>query len=79
MNRLVELAAKLTPAQLEEVEDFAEFLISRNRPATGPVPKYLDVDAIAGMFEGLAPEKSSVELVHEANEAVAAKYDKYLK
>ena len=82
MNRLTELAAKLTPAQLKEVEDFAEFLLSRQMQAAQPQEKqpraargeYLDVDAIAGMFAGLAPEKTAVELAHEATEIRAAKY-----
>lgn len=86
MHRLNQLATKLTPEQLKEVEDFAEFLISRPAQATKQPAlverdgeKYLNVDSFAGMFAGLAPEKTSVELVHEANEAMAAKYDEHLK
>ena len=79
MNRLVELAEKLTPAQLKEVVDFAEFLIARPESSAQPVSRYLNVDSIAGMFAGLAPDKSAVDLVHEANEAMSARYDKYFK
>jgi hypothetical protein len=79
MHRLNELAEKLTPTQLREVEDFAEFLLSRQPPA-GPQPpalverdgqQYLNVDAIVGMFPDWAPGKTSVELQHEALEARA--------
>ena len=80
MDRLNELATKLTPAQVKEVEDFAEFLLSRKSEASKDAKaEYLDVDSFAGMFAGLAPNKTAVELVHEANEALASKYDKYLK
>jgi hypothetical protein len=36
MNRLTEPVAKLTPAQLKEVEDFAEFLVSRRADPAAP-------------------------------------------
>ena len=78
MHRLNELAAKLTPGQLKEVEDFAEFLISRRAPSEQQPAlverdgeKYVNVDAIAGMFADWAPDKTSVELQHEALEARA--------
>ena len=72
MHRLNELAAKLTPAQVKEVEDFAEFLLSRRAAIVErDGEKYLDVDAVAGMFADLAPDKTSVELQHEALEARA--------
>ncbi len=80
MHRLNELATKLTPDQVREVEDFAEFLLSRpGRQVRPQREEYLDVDAVAGMFAGLAPDKTAVELVHESNETLAAKYDKHLK
>jgi hypothetical protein len=80
MHRLNELAARLTPAQVNEVEDFAEFLLSRKRaPAT---PATVDrngqehlspaaVEAAAALLAGLAPDRTSVELQHEALEARA--------
>ena len=80
MHRLNELAAKLTPDQVREVEHFAESLLSRRgEESNGAKRDYLDVDSFAGMLEGLAPEKTAVELVHEANAAQAAKHDRYLK
>ncbi len=36
MHRLNELAAKLTPAQVKEVEDFAEFLANRQSEKKSP-------------------------------------------
>lgn len=79
MNRLLELASRLSPAQLKEVEDFAEFLGSRNGASRSQPRRFLDVDKIAGFFEGLAPEKTSVELAHEATEAMTEKYEKQFK
>lgn len=74
MHRLNEIASKLTPAQVKEVEDFASFLLAR-RQASAPDAgeTYLDVDSFAGMLAGLAPEKTAVELVHESNAAMAAR------
>ena len=40
---------------------------------------YLDVEKIVGMFAWFDPDVSSVDLIHEANEAEARKYDKYFK
>jgi len=77
MHRLNELVEKLSPAQLKEVEDFAEFLLSRKSSTSGGArSRFLDVDKIAGMFANLDPGKSSVDLVHETMERWAAKYDK---
>jgi hypothetical protein len=76
MHNLNELIAQLTPAQAKEVEDFAEFLLSRNESTVrAPAPGYLDVNSFAGMFAGLAPKKTAVELVHEANHAFVEKAD----
>ena len=82
MNHLNELAAKLTPAQLKEVEDFAEFLVTRRAPETPAAPttadvrpKYLNVDALVGLCAGMGGDKSSVELVHEAYQSRASKAD----
>ncbi len=75
MHRLNELVDKLTPQQLKEVEDFAEFLLTRqpdDRKASRP--KFLDVDSFAGMFAGLAPEKTAVELADEAKEFIVKKH-----
>jgi hypothetical protein len=79
MNRLIELASKLTPAQLREIEDFAAFLIARPAPPAPTAdaqPKYIDVDAIAGMFAGMGSDKSDKELVREAWDEIAAAYEK---
>ena len=79
MHRLNELANKLTPAQVKEVEDFAEFLLSRQPGIESDGETYLDVDPVAGMFAGLAPDKTDVELQHEASDALVEKYGKYFK
>ena len=82
MTRLLEIASRLTPAQLAEVEDFAEFLVARRdmvngkfiRAATPSPPPYVNVDAVAGMCAGMGGDKTDVELVHEATDARVAKY-----
>lgn len=72
MDRLAQLAARLTPSHHKEVEDFAEFLLARqvSGPAAAVVERdgefYLDVDKVAGMFAGMAPDRTDVELQHEA-------------
>jgi hypothetical protein len=79
MHRLNELATKLTPAQVKEVEDFAEFLISRApdeaesaRSNGGPG---VNVAALTGLCRGMGGDKSDKELIREAWDEIAAKYD----
>lgn len=75
MHRLNEIASKLAPAQVKELEDFGEFLLARRQAAAPDAGEtYLDVDSFAGMLAGMAPEKTAVELVHESNAVMAAKY-----
>jgi hypothetical protein len=85
MHRLNELAAKLTPAQVKEVEDFAEFLLAQ-RNGRSPIAtrepaqqnqtaNRINVDALIGMFAGMGGDKSSKELIREAWDEIAAKYD----
>jgi hypothetical protein len=77
MHRLNELAAKLTPIEVKEVEDFAEFLIARGGSRNKAVPSggRIDVDALIGMFEGMGGDKSDKELIREAWDDVIAKYE----
>jgi hypothetical protein len=87
MHRLSELAEKLTPTQLKEVEDFAEFLITRcavrnadptptsSAVAQQPPANRINVDALIGMFAGMGGDKSDKELIREAWDEIAAKYD----
>jgi len=72
MHRLNELATKLTPDQLKEVEDFAEFLISREANAAAPAaePRRISFDGWAGCLAGIEPEKSDKEFVREAWDGV---------
>jgi hypothetical protein len=74
MHRLNELAAQLTPEQVREVEDFAEFLIRRRGAATattataGPVEQGSGIrfEGWAGCLKEVEPEKSDRQLVREA-------------
>ncbi len=81
MHRLNEIAGRLSPAQVKEVEDFAEFLLARRgllRP-DGTGEKRLnrnDVDGMIGMLEGMGGDKSNKELIGEAWDDASAKYDK---
>jgi hypothetical protein len=75
MHRLNELVEKLTPSQVKEVEDFAEFLLARkSQSKRKDREEYLDVSKVAGMLANLAPEKTAVELAHEATDALTEKY-----
>lgn len=80
MHRLNELAAQLTPAQVKEVEDFAEFLLSRQGHVTGSAPEAaarnkISFDGWAGCLANVEPEKSNKELIREAWDAVIDKLD----
>jgi hypothetical protein len=78
MHRLNDLVEKLTPQQIKEVEDFAEFLATRRRESSvTPVrPKYIDVDGLIGLCAGMGGDKSDKELIREAWDEVVDKYDK---
>jgi hypothetical protein len=63
MHRLNELAAKLTPAQLQEVEDFAEFLLVRRDAKECPAPdsgkeRKISFEGWAGCMADVHPELS---------------------
>lgn len=80
MHRLNELAARLTEAQVKEVEDFAEFLLSRQQDAAPATPKppeesELKFDGWAGCLAHVDPQKSNKELIREAWDSVADKLD----
>jgi hypothetical protein len=75
MHRLNEIVSKLSPAQLREVENFAEFLASKRGTDATPDARFLNVEIVAGMLDALDPGKSSVDLVHEEMQQWAAKYD----
>ena len=64
MHRLNELVEKLTPSQVREVEDFAEFLISR-RPLPAPqgqLPEHkISFEGWAGCLAHVHPEMSDDE------------------
>ena len=78
MHRLNELAAKLTPAQVKEVEDFAEFLIARGEEgteATPRPPRKISFEGWAGALAHVDPQKSNKQLIREAWDEVAAKHD----
>lgn len=74
MHRLNELAAKLTPAQVKEVEDFAEFLLSQRpvAPLGAPTDR-INLDALMGLCKGMGGDKSDKKLIREAWDDIAAK------
>jgi hypothetical protein len=78
MSRLTDIASKLTPAQLLEVEDFAAFLSSRpsemSSDSNSPAENRIDVAALAGLCEGMGATKTAVELVHDARRSVSDQY-----
>jgi hypothetical protein len=75
MHRLNELAARLTSAQVREVEDFAESLAARSsaRVPSSP-PRRISFEGWAGCLSNV--DKSGVELAHEAADLVARKLDR---
>ena len=75
MHRLNEIVSKLSPAQLREVENFAEFLASKRGTDRSQDSRFLDVENVAGMLDALDPGKSSVDLVHEEMQQWGSRYD----
>jgi hypothetical protein len=78
---VLELDEKLTPDELQQVKNFAEFLLARRAanvqtPAATAQRKYVDVKALAGLCAGMGADKTDVELAHEATEIRAAKFDR---
>jgi hypothetical protein len=79
MEKLLEIAKRLSQTQLTEVEHFAEFLAARGRrpPAAGPkrTPAGgIDVSALVGLCEGMGGSKTSKELIKEAWRDITDKY-----
>lgn len=74
MHRLNELAARLTPEQIREVEDFAEFLADRRRSEPVPTHRAVSFEGWAGRLAHV--DKSAVELAHEAADIIARGADK---
>jgi len=82
MNRLTELAAKLTPAQLKEVEDFAEFLAvhdgSARKAASKKEPLRLaNIDALVGLCSGMGGDRTNKELIRQSWDDVVKKATSY--
>lgn len=79
MHRLNELATKLTPAQVKEVEDFAEFLIARAKASTASPSaqssRKISFEGWGGALAGVESEKSNKQIIQEAWDEIAAKYD----
>jgi hypothetical protein len=79
MTQTLETTQPLTTDERRQVQDYAEFLISRreSRAATAQDqrPNRINVDALIGMFAGMGGDKSNKELIREAWDEIAAKYD----
>jgi hypothetical protein len=79
MHRLNEIAEKLTPAQIREVEDFAESLASRRGDGVVGSPNTehkISFEGWAGCLAHIDPEKSDKQFVREAWDAVIDKIEK---
>lgn len=58
---LEEIIKKLPPEALQEVEDFASFLLEKKRPQQRQKPKF----EWAGCLKDYEPSKSSVDIQHD--------------
>jgi hypothetical protein len=79
MQKLLEIASRLSQSQLTEVEDFAEFLAARGTGTPGAGPKRtpaggIDVSALVGLCEGMGGSRTSKELIKEALRDLTDKY-----
>lgn len=76
MTQTLNLTQPLTDDERKKVQDYAESLIAgRANAQAKSAPKYVDVDALMGMFAGMGGDKSDKELIREAWDDIAAKYD----
>lgn len=79
MHRLNQLAAELTPAQVKQLEDFAEFLIAREKQNAAPArsgahSSGIEADQLMGLCKDMGGDKSDNELIRAAWDDIAAKY-----
>jgi hypothetical protein len=70
MTELLKLTECLTDEERARVHAYAERLIAER---SGSANVHLNVDAIAGICQGMANGKSAVELVHEVMDKWAGK------
>jgi hypothetical protein len=75
MSRLTELASKLSPDQLREVEDFAEFLTTRAGAPNRPPKSRINVDALYGLCSGMGGDKSDKDVVRDGWNGVVDKLE----
>lgn len=66
MHRLNELAARLTPAQIREVEDFAEFLAARKPAIPTPPAGRINVDAVPCICRDLGGDATDKQLLRSS-------------
>ena len=81
MTQTLQVKTALTPEELKQVQDFAEFLVSRriSRPVTPSREgraNNIDVDALMGLCKGMGGDKSDKELIREAWDSVIDKLEK---
>ena len=76
MTQALNLTQPLTDDERKKVQNYAESLIANRGPSEGKsAPKYVDVDALLGMFAGMGGDKSDKQLIREAWDEISAKYD----
>lgn len=67
MTRLLELTSKLTPSELKQVEDFAEFLSKKNGHVSHHAgATHVDISGLVGLCKGMGGDRSDDELIREA-------------
>ena len=81
MTQTLETTKPLTDDERRQVQNYAEFLIARREAAAASAdpqdrkPNRINVDALIGMFAGMGGDKPDKELIREAWDEIAAKYD----
>jgi hypothetical protein len=76
MTQTLNVTKPLTDEEQRKVQAFAEQLIAHRSVENTPQgQQHVNVDALHGMFAGLGGDKTTKELIREAWDEIAAKYD----
>lgn len=72
----IELERPLTEEERKKVQAFAASLVtSKSNRVVTQQPTHVEVEALLGMFAGMGGAKTDKELIREAWDEIAAKYD----
>ena len=72
----LEIERPLTAQEREDVQAYVRALLARRTATADEGDRYIDVDAIRGLFADMGGDKGDKELIREAWDAETDKYTK---